>query len=66
MSKLGVEKSLGQITGAFEALIKAMEALQDLKLEETDEQLIRMFEEGCYPEGSYVFRFGTNKDYSSP
>ena len=40
MSKLGVEKSLSQITGAFESLIEAMQAHQDI-VRETDEQLIR-------------------------
>jgi hypothetical protein len=59
MTKLGVEKSLSLITGAFEGLIEATEgpgrASRRNTVRETDEQLIRVFEEGCYPGGSYVF-----------
>ena len=60
MSELRVEKSLSQITGAFETLVEAIEAHQRLMLREHDEQLIHMFDERCNPKGSYVFRFGAN------
>ena len=61
MADFRVKKSLGQITGALEALIKTAEMYHDLcRRVRVSMSYVHMFNDGCHPEGSNVFRFGSN------
>ena len=54
MSKLWVEKGLGQITGGLETLIEPMATSRSNTVKESDGPFIPIFEDGGHPGSSYV------------
>jgi hypothetical protein len=60
MSEFRVKKGLGQITGALEDIVEAIEKHQDVNtFGKNSEQLVPMFDNGCHPVSSYMLRFRT-------
>jgi hypothetical protein len=55
MSKLRVEKSFGQIAGGLEAPIESIDRIRIKYCTRVRGAIILIFEDGCYPESSYVF-----------
>jgi hypothetical protein len=65
VSEFRVKKGLSQITGGLETLVKAAEMHQYLcRRVRVRNKYVRMFDDGCHPEGSDVLRFGTDQSES--